>query len=261
LLATFADKMKLSALCVFAFLWTTLVYDPSAHWVWSVGGFLRRSNVIDFAGGSVAHLNAAVSALAAAWILGKPPAATSTDAVSDNPLLVILGGLFLWLGWFGWIGGRALSAGPDAAGALAAAQASAIAGGLIWTGLDRMIYKEPTLAGFFAGVVAGLVAITPAAQSASVLGAVGIGFGAAIICYGSFVFLEKRVRLGTSIFPIVIHGVGGVCGLMIVGQPLIQMKAILGITLYAFGMSYVLLKIIDYVMGLTRSRPADPSEA
>jgi len=250
LLAAFAERIKLIALCAFALLWTTIVYDPIAHWVWNVGGFLRRSDVSDFAGGAVVQLNAGVSALAASLVF-EPSHDSLPSGTSTNPLFAALGGAMVWLGWFGLNAGSALSAGVIAANAVTATYIAAVIGGFTWTFLDGIFYKQASLVGLITGAMTGMIAVAASAGSTSIWSALGIGFTASICCYGLFVFLEKKTCFGTSHLIFCIHGIGGICGMMIAGQWLIQAKAVLAIAIYSFGMTYLLLKFIDYVIGLT----------
>jgi len=271
LLSAFAERIKLGSLCVFTLLWTALVYDPIAHWVWGVGGFLRYAGVLDWAGGTVVHLNAGISALAMILVLGKSPEPSPSGSLSSNIPFAALGAGLLWFGWFGLNAGNALSAGALAGSVLVVTQISPAAAGLTWSLLDRLVHQKLTPLGIMTGAVAGLVAISPAAGFVSVWGAMGIGVGAGIVSYAALALLEKKFGYDDSFYTLAVFGAEGIWGMMATGlwaskninssgadglfqgspgQLLIQLKATLATTIYAFGMSYLILKIIDYVIGL-----------
>ncbi len=279
LLSVFSERIKFRSFCLFTLLWTTFVYDPIAHWVWGVGGFLRSSGVLDFAGGTVVHLSAGASALAMALILGKRRTPPPSISSSQNVSWAALGAGILWLGWFGLNAGNALSAGALAAGAFAATHIAAVAGSLGWSVLDGLLNKEITLLGLITGAITGLVAVTPAAGFVSVGGAAGIGVGAALVCYAAFTFIEKKFGSGGKLFSFVIHGIGAAWGMVAVGlwatktanpnsvdglfygnpaQLLVQIKATVAVALYSLGMTYLLLKIVDYLVGLPISESSRP---
>jgi Amt family ammonium transporter len=253
LLGTFAHRIKFSAFCVFALLWTTLVYDPVAHWVWGVGGFLRNSGVVDFAGGTVVHLSAGVSALALALVLGSVhhAAPADTSSSSSTSSLSILGAALLWFAWFGFNGGHALSAGVLAANACAATHAAAVTAAVVWTTFDRVFYKQTSLMGLLTGAIVGLVAITPAAGTVGPAESIGIGLAATVLVYAAFVLCEKWLRYGPALLPLCVFGLGGICGTLCSGPFRLQLKGILAISIYSFVMSYLLLKAMDYIMGLS----------
>jgi Amt family ammonium transporter len=277
LMVAFAERIKLRSLCTFALLWTTMVYDPVAHWVWGAGGFLRSSGVLDFAGGTVVHLSVGASVLATALVLGK--SSDSPPSLSPSPIqpFAILGAGMLWFGWFGFNAGNALSSGALAASVFVATHTAAAAAGLTWFALEGVFNKAATLLGLLTGVIVGLVAITPAAGFVGVGGALGIGVGASVICYASLVFIKKKFGYSDSLIPFGIHGIGGTWGILATGlwaaksvnplgadgllygnpdQLFIQIKAVLAIAFYSFGMSYLLLKIVDYIVGLPSSDKA-----
>ena len=270
-LGAFAKRLKFSSFCLVAFLWVTLVYDPIAHWVWGVGGFLRDAGALDFSGGAVVHMNAGAAALSAALVLGKPPENFAAQAPPQNLSFTILGAFLLWLGWFGLNTGRALGAEGLTANAFTMTQVAAAGAGLTWSILDWASHKHPTILGMIMGVVSGLVAITPAAGHVNIAGAILIGVGAAIVLYASFAVIEMKFGYDDSLYVICVHGIGGIWGLLATGllasktvnpnstdglfygnpgQFLLQMKLILSTLLYSFGVSYILLKVVDVLVGL-----------
>src|ERR1019366_1532169 len=178
----FAERMKFSSYCLFILLWSTLAYDPVAHWVWGVGGFLRTAGALDFAGGTVVHVNAGMAALATAVVLGKRQGYPTHISPPHNLPFAVLGAGMLWFGWFGFNAGSALGAGGLAANAFVMTHIAAATAGLSWALLDWIFNKHPTMLGMITGVVAGLVAITPAAGFVSLWGAIGIGLGVSVIC-------------------------------------------------------------------------------
>ena len=229
IVGAFAERMKFSAFCVFAFLWATLVYDPVCHWVWGAGGWLRAKGALDFAGGTVVHVNAGLAALAAALVLGKRSGYPETVPPPHNLPFAVLGAGILWFGWFGFNAGSALGAGSLAVGAFVATHAAAAAGGATWATFDWIFNSRPTALGTITGVVAGLVAITPAAGFVSAAGALATGL-----------FAAKAVNPS------------GADGLLNgnPGQLLVQAGAVLIVAAYSFVASLVLLKIVDAVVGL-----------
>ena len=271
ILGAFAERMKFSAFVVFSILWATFVYDPVAHWVWGVGGFLRNMGALDFAGGTVVHINAGVAALTAALVLGKRQGFPHRISPPHNLPFAVLGAGLLWFGWFGFNAGSALSSGGLAANAFMTTHVAAAVAGLTWALLDWIFQKHPTMLGMITGAVAGLVAITPAAGFVNVMGAMGIGVGVSIICYISVVIVKAKFGYDDTLDAFGVHGVGGMWGAvatglwatktvnpagadgLFYGNPglfLIQVKAVLLTIIYSFIASYVLLKLVDMVLGL-----------
>jgi len=271
ILGAFAERMKFSAFCLFSLLWATFVYDPVCHWVWAVGGFLGNMGALDFAGGTVVHINAGVGALAAALVLGKRRGYPNNMAPPHNLPFAVLGAGLLWFGWFGFNAGSALGAGSVATNAFVVTHTAAAAAGLTWALLDWRFNAHPTLLGMITGVVAGLVAITPAAGFVDVLGALGIGVGAGAICYVAVAFVKVRCGYDDSLDAFGVHGIGGAWGAIATGlwattsvnsdganglfygnpaQLLIQIKAVLITAVYAFVVTWVLLKLVDALVGL-----------
>lgn len=271
ILGAFAERMKFTAFCLFSLLWATLVYDPVAHWVWGLGGFLRTSGALDFAGGTVVHVNAGIAALVAALVLGRRKGYPSKISPPHNLPLAVLGAGILWFGWFGFNAGSALGSGSLAANAFVATHVAASAAGLTWALLDWKFNAHATVLGMITGVVAGLVAITPAAGFVDVFGALCIGASVSVICYASVAFLKVKLGYDDSLDAFGVHGVGGIWGALATGlwatksvnaagadglfygnpaQFVIQLKATLITVAYSFVVTFVLLKIIDAVVGV-----------
>jgi Amt family ammonium transporter len=259
----FAERLKFSTFLVFMVLWFTLVYCPMAHWVWGDGGWLKNLGALDFAGGTVVHINAGIAALAAALVVGKRQGyGNHATFIPHNLPMTILGAGLLWFGWFGFNAGSAL-----AAGALAS---SAFTATLSWVGAEWMVRGKPTTLGAASGAVAGLVAITPAAGYVGPMSAIIIGLVAGIICYLA-VLAKPRLGYDDSLDVVGVHCVGGIVGALCTGlfasklvnpaggdglffgnpgQFVIQLIAV-GVTLvFSFVVSYILFKILDATMGL-----------
>ncbi len=267
-----AERMKFSTYVVFIVLWATLVYDPIAHWVWGEGGWLLNLGALDFAGGTVVHISSGVSALAAIALLGKRKGFLQEPILPHNLTLTLLGAGLLWFGWFGFNAGSALASDGNAALAFTNTQVSAAAGCLSWLLGEWRFQKHPSALGAASGIVAGLVAITPAAGFVTPVWALVIGFAAGVVCY-SAVVLKSRIGYDDSLDAFGIHGVGGAFGALatglfatvngaglIAGEPkqfMVQIIATVATIVYAFGMTYGLVWILDKVMGL---RVADDEE-
>jgi len=271
ILGAFAERMKFSSFVVFSLLWATFVYDPVCHWVWGVGGFLRNSGALDFAGGTVVHINAGVAALVCALVLGKRKGYPSHMSPPHNLPFAVLGAGILWFGWFGFNGGSALGANGLATSALVATHVAAAAAGLTWSLLEWKLSSKPTMLGMITGAVGGLVAITPAAGFVGPMDAIWIGVGVSLICYFFVAVVKEKFGYDDSLDAFGVHGVGGIWGALATGlwaskevnpagnnglfygNPglfLIQLKAVAITIIYSFIVSWVLLKIVDAFMGL-----------
>ena len=228
IIGAFAERMKFSSFCVFSLLWATLVYDPVAHWVWGAGGFIGGTpdaagakgwGALDFAGGTVVHINAGVAALAAALVLGKRQGfAKNRISGPHNLPIAVLGAALLWMGWFGFNAGSALRAGGGddpglATNAFVVTHLATAAAGLAWCLLDWLKHGKPTTLGMITGAVAGLVAITPASGFVTPMGAIVIGLGAGLVCWMSVTFLKVRFGYDDSLDAFGVHGVGGMFAL------------------------------------------------
>jgi Amt family ammonium transporter len=266
----FAERMKFSTFLVFTLLWATLVYDPVAHWVWGVGGWIRNLGALDFAGGTVVHINAGVSALAAALVIGRRKGFL-TEAMPPHDLtMTVLGAALLWFGWFGFNAGSAVAAGGLATSAFLATNTATAAAALAWMIVDWVQKGKPTVLGAASGAVAGLVAITPASGFVGPMSSIAIGAGAGAFCYMA---VNLKVKLGydDSLDAFGVHGVGGTWGALATGlfaatamnsagadglfsgNPALlgkQLIAIAATTVYAFVVSLILLKVLDAAMGL-----------
>lgn len=270
----FAERMKFSAFVVFTTLWVTIVYAPVAHWVWADGGWLLGLGALDFAGGTVVHINSGVAALAAALILG-PRLGFGRQAMEPHNLpLVVLGAGLLWFGWFGFNAGSALSAGGDAVNAFVVTNTAACAGILGWVGMSWIFSKKPSIIGAASGAVAGLVAITPASGFVGAMPAIIIGIGAGVMCFGAIQLLIKlKVDDALSVWGV--HGIGGTWGAIATGifvgigyggladgvsrleQIGIQFIAIGATWAWAFAVTAVILLAIKFTIGLRVSESAE----
>jgi Amt family ammonium transporter len=264
------ERMKFKTYMVFILLWSTISYDLVAHWVWGVGGWLRMMGALDFAGGTVVHINAGVSALVATMMLGPRSVFPHRSTPPHNVTLALLGGGMLWFGWFGFNAGSALSAGAVATTAFVATNTAAAAGMLGWMLLEVVLKGKPTGVGAITGAVAGLVAITPACGFVTPLGAMAIGFGVSGICYWA---LNQRIKwkLDDTLDAFSVHGVGGIFGALATGlfattsvnpagadglfygNPklfLIQLVATVATAAFAGLVTFLLLTLLDRTMGI-----------
>ena len=267
-----AERIKFAAWCVFVLLWTTLVYDPLAHWVWMVDGWLFKKGALDFAGGTVVHLSSGVSALAILMFLGKRHGFPSERMAPHNLAMTLTGVGLLWFGWFGFNAGSAIVGvnTSDAAGGLAglAFATTAIApaaGGLAWMIAEWIHSGKPSALGFGSGVVAGLVGITPAAGFVQPGAAIVIGVGAGVVCYLG-VLLKAKLKYDDSLDAFGVHGIGGIFGAIITGvfatvgatgllsgnfkQFMTQVIAVAAAGAYAFIVTVIIAFIIDKTIGL-----------
>jgi Amt family ammonium transporter len=274
IIGAFAERIKFSSLCVFIVLWATCVYDPLAHWVWSNGGILSTSGgmgVLDFAGGTVIEINSGMAALAAAIVIGKRKGYPDKISPPHNLPFAVLGAGLLWFGWFGFNAGSALAANSIAANAFVTTHIAGATAALAWAFMDCIYNKRPTVLGIITGAVAGLVAITPACGFVNLRGALGVGFGAGILCYPVVAFLKPKYNYDDSLDVFGVHGIGGIWGIIATGlyattsvnaggangffygnpaQFMIQCKAAVITIVFSFIASFILLKLVDAVMGL-----------
>ena len=266
----FAERMKFSAYLLFILLWSTIVYDPVAHWVWGTGGWLKKMGALDFAGGIVVHLISGISALAAALIIGRRKGYLQEAMYPHNLPMTVLGAGLLWFGWFGFNAGSALSAGTLSTMAFVATHTSAASATLIWVIIEWIHRGKPTMFGAATGSIAGLATITPASGFVSPMSALIIGLAAGAVCYVS---LNMKTKLGydDSLDAFGVHGVGGFVGTFATGifastlinpagsngllfgshQLLVSQMTAMAVTgVYSFIASVILLKIIDKFIGL-----------
>lgn len=266
----FAERMKFSAFAIFMFLWITVVYCPVAHWVWGPGGWLSGMGAMDFAGGTVVHINAGIAALACVLVIGNRKGYGTTAMVPHNLTLTLLGAGLLWFGWFGFNAGSALSASEGAAMAFVVTHMATAAAALSWIVMEWIIKGKPTTLGIASGAVAGLVAITPAAGFVGPVSSVIIGLVAGAICY--FAVLAKHsLKYDDALDVVGVHCVGGIWGAIATGlfaskainsagsdglffgnpgQLWTQIIAVLVTMVYSFVVTLVILYIIKAVVGL-----------
>ncbi|WP_029013658.1 ammonium transporter [Niveispirillum irakense] len=212
----FADRMKFSAMLLFMTLWSLLVYSPVCHWVWG-GGFLMGDGVLDYAGGTVVHINAGVAGLVACIILGKRTGYGTSDMKPHNLVLSLIGAAMLWVGWFGFNAGSAVAADGRAGMAMLVTQVCAATAALSWMFVEWGVKGKPSVLGIISGAVAGLVAITPAAGFVGVDGALGIGVLSGVICYFASTTLKHALKYDDSLDVWGVHGVGGIVGAILTG--------------------------------------------
>src|ERR1700756_3381987 len=214
--APIADRMKFSAFMWFMGLWLLFVYCPIAHWVWG-GGWLGAMGALDYAGGTVVHLNAGTAALVTCLVLGKRIGLGTENMSPHNLVLSVIGASLLWVGWFGFNAGSAVTAGYNAGMAAAATQIATAAAALGWMFAEWIVAKKPSVLGMISGAVAGLVAITPASGFVDAVGALIIGISAGVVCYISAVWVKKAIGYDDSLDAWGVHGVGGALGAMLTG--------------------------------------------
>jgi Amt family ammonium transporter len=269
IVGAFAERMKFSAMLWFMVLWGTLVYAPVCHWVWG-GGWLGGLGVLDFAGGTVVHINAGVAGLVAALVLGKRQGYPEHPMKPSNLVLSMVGAGMLWVGWFGFNAGSALAADGIAGMAMMVTQVATAAAALTWMFLEWIKYGKPSGLGLVSGAVAGLVAITPASGFVGPMGALVIGIAAGLGCYLAVVKVKRALRYDDSLDAFGVHGVGGFIGAILTGvfvdaglggsglaegvtmggQVAKQFIGAGATILYCAVVSFILLKIIDAVIGL-----------
>lgn len=271
IVGAFAERIKFKTLLIFILLWATLVYDPIAHWVWGMGGWLRNMGALDFAGGTVVHISAGVAALAAMLVMRRRRGFGREPMEPHNVPLIVLGAGLLWFGWFGFNAGSALAANGLAVNAFVVTNTAAAMAALTWMTMSWWLGGRPSAVGAASGAVAGLVAITPASGFVGPMAAVLIGLGAGAFCYLAC-RLRARMNLDDSLDVWGCHGVGGTWGAIATGlfatvainsaganglfygnpgQLLTQLIAVAAVWAYAFIMTIIILKVLDWVMGLT----------
>jgi Amt family ammonium transporter len=216
IIGSIVDRMKFSALLIFMVAWQLLVYVPVAHWVWG-GGFLAADGVLDFAGGTVVHINAGIAGLVAALILGRRIGYGSESLAPYNLTYTLIGASLLWVGWFGFNVGSALSAGTTAGVALTTTQLATAAAAVAWMFSEWLVHGKPTLLGLASGAIAGLVAVTPACGFVDPKGAIVIGLAAGIICYIFSTGIKRALGYDDSLDVFGVHGVGGIVGAILTG--------------------------------------------
>lgn len=258
----FAERMKFSAMMVFMTLWTLLVYSPVAHWVWEPGGWLASRGILDFAGGTVVHINAGIAGLASALALGKRVGYGKESMMPSNLAFTVIGASLLWVGWFGFNAGSAVAADGRAGMAMFVTQLATGVAALSWMFAEWLTKGKPSVLGIASGAVAGLVAITPASGYVATTGAIAIGLAAGLICYFTATVMKNKLGYDDSLDAFGVHCVGGIVGALLtavfnvrdisgVDASFSTQLLGVGVTLvYGFVVSFGLLKIIDMVMGL-----------
>ena len=217
ILGSFAERVKFSGFLLFTVLWCTLVYIPMAHWVWG-GGFLQQMGAIDFAGGTVVHINAGISALVMALMVGRRSGYKPGQPMTPhNVTLVFMGTSFLWLGWFGFNAGSGLGADGLAANAFLVTHLATCVAALTWMVIDWTLHKKPTTVGTCTGAVAGLVAITPAAGTVDIAGAICIGLISSMVCFYMVAVVKPRLGYDDTLDAFGVHGIGGIVGSVLTG--------------------------------------------
>ncbi|ASL28191.1 ammonium transporter [Azotobacter chroococcum] len=265
----FAERMKFSSMLVFMSVWFLVVYAPIAHMVWSGNGALMWDwGVLDFAGGTVVHINAGVAGLVACLVLGKRKGYPGVAMTPHNLGYTLIGAAMLWVGWFGFNAGSAIAANGTAGMAMLVTQIATAAAALAWMAAEWLTHGKPSALGIASGVVAGLVAITPAAGTAGPMGALVIGLASGAICFYSATAVKRRFGYDDSLDAFGVHGVGGIVGAVLTGlfaapalggfgevdsiatQLWIQIKGVLFTVIYTGVVTFVILKVIERVMGL-----------
>jgi len=258
----FADRMKFSAMLIFMSLWTIIVYSPIAHMVWEPTGWLATAGILDFAGGTVVHINAGIAGLVCALVLGKRVGYGKEAMAPHNLVLTLVGAAMLWVGWFGFNAGSAVAADGRAGFAMMATQVATATAALAWMFAEWLTKGKPSVLGIASGAVAGLVAITPASGYVGVLGSLVIGVAAGVVCFWAATWLKTKLGYDDSLDCFGVHGIGGIIGALLTGvfavkdiggadgSVILQAKGVLTTLIYSGVLSYVLLKIIDMVIGI-----------
>ena len=269
IVGAFAERMKFSAMLVFMGIWFTLVYAPIAHMVWSgPGSLLGDWGVLDFAGGTVVHINAGVAGLVACLVLGKRKGYPTTPMAPHNLGYTLVGAAMLWVGWFGFNAGSATAANGTAGMAMLVTQIATAAAALGWMFAEWLAHGKPSALGIASGVVAGLVAVTPAAGTVGPMGGLVIGLAAGVVCFFCATTLKRKMGYDDSLDAFGVHGIGGILGAVLTGvfaapslggfgtvadiaaQVWIQCKGVGFTVLYTAVVTFVILKVLDAVMGL-----------
>ncbi len=271
IVGAFAERMKFSSMLVFMVIWVTIVYAPVCHWVWGGGGWLGNKGILDFAGGTVVHINAGMAGLVACIMLGKRSGYPKTAMPPHNLGLTLMGASMLWVGWFGFNAGSELAADGVAGMAMAVTQIATAGAALAWMMIEWMTHGKPSALGIASGAVSGLVAITPASGAVGPMGALAIGLAAGAICFFSSTTLKRSLGYDDSLDVFGIHAVGGIVGAVLTGvfcaeslggagfggditsiggQVMVQCTGVFATVAYTGVVSAIILKVIDSIMGL-----------
>ena len=268
IVGAFAERMKFSAMLWFSGIWLVVVYAPVTHWVWG-GGWLQDMGLLDFAGGTVVHVNAGAAALVAALVLGPRKGFGKTAMPPHNLTMTVIGAGMLWVGWFGFNAGSALAANGDAGMAMLVTHISAAAGSLAWMAMEWIRHGKPSVLGIVTGMVAGLGTITPASGFVGPVGALIIGLSAGVICYTATAYIKRVLKIDDSLDVFPVHGVGGIIGTLFAGifvatlggagladgmtmggQVWVQFVGVAVTFVYCAVLSWIILKLVDAVIGL-----------
>ena len=264
----FAERMKFSAMLIFSAVWLTVVYLPVCHWVWG-GGWLGKMGLLDFAGGTVVHINAGVAALVAALVMGRRKGFPHTAMPPHNLTMTVAGAAMLWVGWFGFNAGSALAANGDAGMAMLVTHIGAASGALAWMFMEWTRHGKPSVLGLVTGMVAGLGTITPASGYVGPVGALIIGLTAGVVCYFSTAYIKRVMHIDDSLDVFPVHGVGGIIGTLMAGvfvsmlggaglaegvtvghQVGVQIAGVAATFAWCAIASWIILKVIDAAIGL-----------
>jgi Amt family ammonium transporter len=262
-----AERMKFGAFVAFITIWSVVVYAPITHWVWG-GGWLANDGALDFAGGTVVHINSGVAGLVAAYMLGKRMGLGRESMAPHNLTLTVVGASLVWVGWFGFNGGSALGANGSAGYALIATQVAAAAAAIAWLITEKLIRGKASVLGGASGAVAGLVVITPAAGFVTVGGALAMGLIGGVVCFWGITALKRALKADDSLDAFGLHGVGGIVGAILTAvfasefimgdkvptdmmhQLWVQLEGVLATIAYSAVLTFIILKVIDLVIGI-----------
>ena len=258
----FAERMKFSAMLWFMGIWSLVVYAPIAHWVWEPSGWLAAKGVLDFAGGTVVHINAGIAGLASALVLGKRVGYGKEPMAPHNLTLTLIGASLLWVGWFGFNAGSAVASDGRAGMAMAVTQIATAAAALAWMFTEWLVKGKPSVLGIASGAVAGLVAITPASGFVNPNASVVIGIAAGVLCYFAATSVKRMLGYDDSLDAFGVHCIGGIVGALLTGvfaskdisgsdgSVLTQLLGVASTLIYGFIVSFLILKVIDMTIGL-----------
>jgi Amt family ammonium transporter len=265
----FAERMKFSSMLLFSIFWVSLVYFPVCHWVWG-GGWLAEKGLLDFAGGTVVHITAGVSAIVTAMVMGNRKGFPDTPMMPHNMTMAVTGAGMLWVGWFGFNAGSALAANGDAGMAMLVTHISAACGAMAWAGMEWIRHGKASALGTVTGMVAGLGTITPASGFVGPMGALIIGLTAGVLCFFATGFIKRTLKIDDSLDVFPVHGVGGVLGTLCAGifvstslggsglaegmtissQVGVQLTGVIATVGWAAAVTFVILKLVDAIIGL-----------
>lgn len=273
IIGAFAERMKFTSMLLFSGLWLTFVYVPVCHWVWADDGWLFQKGLLDFAGGTVVHTTCGIAALLCALVMGTRSGFPETPMMPHNMTITVTGAGMLWVGWFGFNAGSAVAADGNAGMAMLATHTSAAAGAMAWMVAEWIRYGKPSVLGVATGTIAGLATITPASGYVGPGGALVIGILAGLVCFTATNYMKRVLRVDDSLDVFPVHGIGGMLGTFLAGifastslglfsgqgyadgvsmgsQVGIQVIGILSIAIYTAVVTYILLKLVDAVLGL-----------